>query len=62
MTAEGMQTRKKNMQESNAEDSPPLASVVIKSGMFDLVESKVVIFWQMENGFDRNATFLAAAA
>ena len=50
------------MQESNAEDSPPLASVVIKSGMFDLVESKVVIFWQRENGFDRNATFLAAAA
>jgi hypothetical protein len=35
MTAEGMQTRKKNMQESNAEDSPPLAMVVRKSGMIE---------------------------
>ena len=39
-TAEGMQTRKKNTQDSNADDSSPLAMVVRKSGMAHLVESQ----------------------
>ena len=39
-TAEGMQTRKKNTQDSNADDLPPLAMVVRKSGMAHLVESQ----------------------